>query len=466
MICKMKKSSANGYPPIIWWVGMIFLMITTCSCGSIPSPTAIYFTPTLPTPTIFTPTPAITPSVAPTHTSTATPSPTATRTQAPPTAKPLKDPLISTDIFSTLKPGQYLLNVNIEENRFLFISIDGKLQYETQLPVGWEESTLRFSNDHTKLLYARNILPGPVELGSLAVIDLKKQTYQSFDIDNCLNGSWSPEGDRFVTICNGDIMLVSITTGVMTSLKTYCHSECMSVQWSPDGQWLGFTKGDIMRPNESGLFILSFPCIQFPETCKENLRGPVNLHAEPFLNANSFSPDGNTLLTYEDSLNKNLVLGMVDIHTGQTVRKIEIPNMDKRQSLSLRWSPDGKWIAFDQLDGIYLVSPDGGTPKKIWNIQFPRILQWITIAWPFTPGSVYTITAAGENLNLRNQPSMASKVQKILNPGETITILEGPSRTEGYIWWRMQAKDGIEGWAADIPDWYAPQVTATPSPIP
>ena len=79
---------------------------------------------------------------------------------------------------------------------------------------------------------------------------------------------------------------------------------------------------------------------------------------------------------------------------------------------------------------------------------------------------MYTITAAGENLNLRAQPALDGQVLKMLPPGEEITILEGPSQADGYTWWRMQTKDGIEGWAADIPDWYAPQVTATPSPIP
>ena len=65
MICKMKKSSANGYPPIIWWVGMIFFVIITCSCGSTSSPTAIIFAPTLLVPTIFTPAITLVSSITP-----------------------------------------------------------------------------------------------------------------------------------------------------------------------------------------------------------------------------------------------------------------------------------------------------------------------------------------------------------------------------------------------------------------
>ena len=121
MVEKNQESCSNRYRPITWLIGMIFLMITTCSCGSTFSPTAIYFTPTLPTPTIFTLTPAITPSVAPTHKSTATPSPTSTRTQAPPTAKPSKVPLISADIFSTLNLDSISLMLTWRKiNYFLF----------------------------------------------------------------------------------------------------------------------------------------------------------------------------------------------------------------------------------------------------------------------------------------------------------------------------------------------------------
>ena len=353
-----------------------------------------------------------------------------------------------------------------------FISIDGKFHYEVRLPTGWEDSTIRFSTDLTKILFARHLfelVPGQTSLGSLAVIDLEKQTFQSFkDVDNCFNGSWSPAGDRLVTICNGDIWLVSLQTGKMTNLETYCQSSCGSVQWSLDGQRLVFSKGDIMRLKDSGVFILSLSCVDHPETCHEKLLGPVSHQYEPFLNAISLSPDGKALLTYEDwdSEKKVMMLELINIHTGQTIKKIEVLNTDKRQAFSLNWSPDGKWIAFDQSDGIYLVHPDGGLPQKLVDIHASYIYQWITIPRALTPGDSYSITNAGADLNLRNAPLLTSEVLKILQPGDSITTLGDFTYSNGYVWWRVREQDGIEGWAEDIPEWYAPQVTVTPSPTP
>jgi hypothetical protein len=159
---------------------------------------------------------------------------------------------------------------------------------------------------------------------------------------------------------------------------------------------------------------------------------------------------------------EEIVLNIYDLHDIQTrgvQRSIEISGsgFTWQDNYTLGWSPDGKWIAFDQADGIYKVPVEGGVPVLV--VRVPTLhhnvnFQWITIPHPFTPGAKYTITPAGNGLNLRDQPSQAGKPLKVLKAGDEITIVKGPTLADGYTWWQMRTKDGVEGWAEDLPDWY------------
>ena len=76
----------------------------------------------------------------------------------------------------------------------------------------------------------------------------------------------------------------------------------------------------------------------------------------------------------------------------------------------------------------------------------------------FRVGDVYLITRAGENLNLRREPSRKSESIRKLQLGEYVMIVEGPIQAEGFTWWKLQAdlhaQEPIEGWAVENPEWY------------
>ncbi|MFC2055332.1 DUF3160 domain-containing protein [Chloroflexota bacterium] len=76
----------------------------------------------------------------------------------------------------------------------------------------------------------------------------------------------------------------------------------------------------------------------------------------------------------------------------------------------------------------------------------------------FRAGDVYLITRAGENLNLRRDPSLKSESIQKLQVGEYVMIVEGPIHAEGFTWWKLKtdlhAKEPIEGWAVENPEWY------------
>jgi hypothetical protein len=73
---------------------------------------------------------------------------------------------------------------------------------------------------------------------------------------------------------------------------------------------------------------------------------------------------------------------------------------------------------------------------------------------PLTPGDLYTITEAGADLNLRAELSLDGETIRKLQPGDRVTILDGPVEVDGYTWWQMQAEDGATGWAVNISEWY------------
>ena len=363
MICKMKKSSANGYPPITWWVGMIFLIIITCSCGSSPSPTAVLFTPTLPTPTVFTPTLVVTPSVAPTHTSTATASPTSTWTQVPPTKGPSPTPTVEPlDPFPVLKPGQYLLYIHEPlpdasmnspakpQSKLTIISLDGQRKAVWDLPPGWTEGRSRISPDRKTLAF----------IGSnfAALVDLESGAIRYLYACNCFGSdsvAWSPDG-KYLAASNGDgISLISLADGKVTEMSMDCLDACWNIQWSPDGKWLSYGEGDFMAPSRSGVFLISTDCLDQPETCFKQKRGPLAPNSGASMGFPGWSPDGKYLAAPLQSSGDNLALDFISVQTGKAERRMEIPNTHAMHIDAIAWSPDGEWIEYvQQTRGIYL----------------------------------------------------------------------------------------------------------------
>ena len=52
--------------------------------------------------------------------------------------------------------------------------------------------------------------------------------------------------------------------------------------------------------------------------------------------------------------------------------------------------------------------------------------------------------------NVREEPHKDSKLLGKIKPGEEVTIIKGPSCSNGWIWWKITAKkDGLTGWTAE-----------------
>lgn len=61
---------------------------------------------------------------------------------------------------------------------------------------------------------------------------------------------------------------------------------------------------------------------------------------------------------------------------------------------------------------------------------------------------------------MRTFPSLSATVLRQLQPGDTVTILDGLVQGDDYEWWKIVTSDGFEGWAVG----YEPVSTAMPTP--
>ncbi len=68
------------------------------------------------------------------------------------------------------------------------------------------------------------------------------------------------------------------------------------------------------------------------------------------------------------------------------------------------------------------------------------------------PGALVVVqNTQGAGLNLREQPTTFAKVVVKVREGTVLTVVEGPTEADDYVWWKVRAPDGAEGWGAA--DW-------------
>lgn len=79
-------------------------------------------------------------------------------------------------------------------------------------------------------------------------------------------------------------------------------------------------------------------------------------------------------------------------------------------------------------------------------------------------GQAARVVAPG-GLNLRESPATGAAQVTRLGSGQRVTVLEGPSSGEGYIWWRIDDGQGNVGWAAQgdgSDEWLSPSTVSAP----
>jgi hypothetical protein len=95
-------------------------------------------------------------------------------------------------------------------------------------------------------------------------------------------------------------------------------------------------------------------------------------------------------------------------------------------------------------------------PQPSWRGRFALAGGEPVQVLAFRIGDIYIITAAGNKLNVRQEPSLRAEVLTQLETDTYVEISAGPVFAEGYTWWKLRDTwDGNDlGWAVEDQTWY------------
>ena len=254
-----------------------------------------------------------------------------------------------------------------------------------------------------------------------------------------MDPAWSPAGDQFayVTDRTGAMEIwVRSRDGqwerpVVTAADFKGRTETFgSLAFSPDGRTLAFHRRGV---DEATIWLI-------PATGGT----PVQLISETdesYHDAPSWSADGEWMAV-TSSRGAQFSLAKVRVGTKERIWLIEDRVVPFSRSA---WSPDGRWIACETLDGLVRISPDGGKPEVI--------LADPLLAYAWAPDSRRIIALAeGESIGrlaLIELDTVTREV-KTLNPDlGTIPIATQPVRGfsfakgQGYLTSLASARSDI-----------------------
>lgn len=91
------------------------------------------------------------------------------------------------------------------------------------------------------------------------------------------------------------------------------------------------------------------------------------------------------------------------------------------------------------LMGLLLIRPLPTRADACPNAPLPRLRI----------GMIAVVAPTINRLNLRALPAVGTGVVAVLEPGDIMTVIDGPSCNRPYNWWRVELADGARGWIAE-----------------
>ena len=284
-------------------------------------------------------------------------------------------------------------------------------------------------------------------------------------------GSWSPDGRFIIVVCE-QIYIIDTTNGDKVQVSDLeLPTRLMSASWSPNGE---------------KIFYVFMPDIQYG-----NDKGDVGFYLTDITISNNYNLIvGETKFWdvysityfYEWSPDSSYIFygnypGIYAINIdefGNRERLIQIELGENLvfdnyyPELIVQASPFSNEIAFSY--GRYLANYSiSDETTQILESPIEHIIDWVcfrgddenycsyeetSVDFYFDVGKKYRIIPEGNNLNLRDSPSLESSILDQLHFGSEITFLEGPSYNENEIWWYIiEDKSGKKGWVIENRDW-------------
>ena len=317
--------------------------------------------------------------------------------------------------------------------------------------------------------------------------------------------SLNHEGDQIVFVLHSDVGSdVYMIDSDGSNLKKIpgVHKWNVGPKWSPDGNSVYF-----LSSSEDTTF-------KAYDMYKYNFQSRLTerITTKPIkISDYSFSPDGTKILFSHPQMGEDVYVMNID---GSNLQNLS--NSYSRDT-GARWSPDGSKIVFQSdRDGnweIYLMNSDGSEQHRlthdseidvhgIWSpngdyiafdsertgmrqtyvliledefihqLTYSRNGSYLHFIWApianvdiqftcyigmFELDRTLRITSEGNNLSLRETPSLEGNIVELLSSGDEVTIFDGPHFDDGYFWWNVEyVTEDVSGWVVENVDWFEP----------
>jgi len=256
--------------------------------------------------------------------------------------------------------------------------------------------------------------------------------------------AWSPDAKLMaVSDPKLGIQLLEFNFGTKTELlapeKTH---EIDAMFWSPDGHWIAYaqSEGTDQKPVSSFYLINatgSEPRLFYQSDHASRLVGWLNVISE-------FKPN-----------NRYEVIPSED--------QFWLKDIPSEDGFNLKlFIPDEKIRVNDQSEVV--------NGQKWWQIRVAEFTGWVPesalhfqddwmfglLSPVFEPGKQLIVKQSGNDVRLREMPSLTGNIKRYLQPGMKLLIVDGPAVVNNYNWWLVEIEESkIYGWVVEEAYWYA-----------
>jgi hypothetical protein len=341
-------------------------------------------------------------------------------------------------VSSISKTGDLLVS-GCEQNGAAVFTVGGDWQllypddHLSQIQLSPDHEQIAFCMlDGTSRFYRSNLKECMLE-GQCDLIQLAS------DCDDVLF-DWSPDAKliAFSKLRQG-IELIELSTGSKTKLLTSTQTGIMEdIAWSPDGRFIAFTQTE----NDLSSIYLFNVLGSEPRLFYQS-ENPIKLVG--WLNAiTDFNPTEQYIVLPSEN---------------QFWMKAGPSNDAFKSKLFLAGE---KVRVMDQVEVV-----DG---QKWWRVRVGDSIGWVAESsihfqddWTygllspvFEPGRPLIVKMSGNDLRLREMPSLNGAVKRYLIPGMRLKIIDGPAVVDKFNWWLVEIEESkIYGWVAEEALWYA-----------
>jgi WD40 repeat protein len=353
-----------------------------------------------------------------------------------------------------LSQSLFSYQVNVEKLWSVAFSSDGNL-----IAIGGTEKIITFdwkTGDIVELIHIPKFEPVQLAFGQNNSIlwSAFNDTVTVWDLSSrkakySVEGITGFEPNSFAVSPDGKVLVTGAYTGI--NLWDFETGQKLGFYEEPEG---GIGIAPAIAFSETGKFLASTGCSEFVfEGCS---RGNVIIWRSDSVKPSviyevhhgwtktlTFSPDEGILASASGEGRIELInLGNGKIITAPSMETpAQLPPDDHLLVKDVVFFPMGDLLAVSTTGGIQLL--DVATMSWLPNLRFILSL-----------GYAYSVTAQGDNLNFRTEPSMNSEIIKRLHTGEWFAVIDGPEIVDDQVWWKVKLEDDIEGWIVEMPGWY------------